>query len=603
MKRSGRRSLFLTLLCVFLSIIAPLYLLCFGIYRWGVNMTTNEILQSLRAQSTYFLETLADEIGRIRQLQYQCLNDTDLYYFVNAHPIMSTFDRFEALLALQNRLYLMANSSNYIEDVRVYIPHMNRMISSDKGVDRLSTEWVSIAMARADQSEAGIVYAEGRMYLCSAYPMFPADPESTPLYILITKLSSDNIRSLLLSFNLYEDGGTVLTNLEQSHSLRIGKSIGLPSLALGDDILSTENHVIEDEGGQPYIVVGAASEYLHMELYSYVSEEAVYGGLYQYRTLFSGFTVVALALALAFLWSANILVNRPIKRLIRSLQQVEQGRFQERIDHHSRDEFSYLYNAFNHMAESLETLIETNYRQRMLTQQAELRQLQAQINPHFLHNSFFILYRMAKDREYESIAEFLTYLSDYYRFITRNAQMEVPLREEARHAYRYAQIQTVRFHNRLSVDFRFPPDPYGDMMVPRLILQPLLENAFHHGLKDVTEDGRLWVWFERDGPHLIAKVEDNGAGLDDAAYAELAHRLADAGDGVESRGIINIHKRLQLKFGGGCGLRIIRPSAGGVRFELALPAAFPEAAAEKRAGGADRQMGGGGTDVPIAGGG
>jgi two-component system sensor histidine kinase YesM len=246
-----------------------------------------------------------------------------------------------------------------------------------------------------------------------------------------------------------------------------------------------------------------------------------------------------------------------------------------RIDIRASDEFGYLYDTFNNMAASLENLIEISYQQQILAQKAELRQLQSQINPHFLYNSFFTLYRMAKDKDYENITAFLTYLSEYYRYVTRNAQMDVPLEDEVAHAYRYAQIQTMRFGERISISFGELPQKYCGIMTPRLILQPLLENSLNHGLKDVSAGGRLDVSFVEENGRLAISVADNGSGIGEAALAGLRREMDSSGNSNGSRSevtaIVNIHKRLRLKFGEPYGLRLQNAEAGGLRIEVLIP--------------------------------
>jgi two-component system sensor histidine kinase YesM len=222
------------------------------------------------------------------------------------------------------------------------------------------------------------------------------------------------------------------------------------------------------------------------------------------------------------------------------------------------------------MVASLQNMIEVNFNQRMLTQQAELRQLQAQINPHFLYNSFFILYRMAKDEDYENITDFLMYLSNFYRYITRDAQIEVPLLDEVIHADRYAKIQSLRFKKRITVEFDNLPLEYEKLKVPKLILQPLLENAFDHGLKDVEKNGKLTVSFAENSDSFTITVQDNGEGMTGVAFSELLQRMN--GQHTETTGVVNIHKRLQLHFGNDYGLRVSQIESGGMCWEIVIPA-------------------------------
>jgi two-component system sensor histidine kinase YesM len=367
---------------------------------------------------------------------------------------------------------------------------------------------------------------------------------------------------------MYEKGGVVLSNSDQNYQSVVGNDIGLDMQIFEKNM---DDKTFRGSDGQKYILVNNYSDYLNMDLSSYVSERLIYNDLYHYRNLFFLFTGVAIVMVAAYLVAANMFVNRPIKLLVKSLVKVEQGELDVRIQHNSNDEFGYLYSAFNRMLDSLDEMIELNYRQKMLTQDAELRQLQSQINPHFLYNSFFILYRMAKDEDYENITEFLTYLSDYYRYITRNARGEVPLTDEVNHAQKYAQIQFIRFRKRLSIDFEDLPKQFNNLMVPRLILQPLLENAFNHGLKDVASGGLLKVSFEEKAGTLVIKVEDNGEGVGEEEFLHLQQRIEQTGDMEETTGLVNINKRLQLKFGKEYGLRLVQPETGGMCSELLLP--------------------------------
>ena len=120
-------------------------------------------------------------------------------------------------------------------------------------------------------------------------------------------------------------------------------------------------------------------------------------------------------------------------------------------------------------------------------QNIELKQLQSQINPHFLYNSFFNIYRLAKDEDYENLTCFTQYLGSYYQYITRSASDEVSLLDEYNHAKTYCNIQQMRFHNRLELKMAPLPEAFAGYRVPRLIMQPIIENAFEHGLKTVEK--------------------------------------------------------------------------------------------------------------------
>ncbi len=574
-----KRSVFSVIIIALVVVIMPLYMLGFGLYQWGHTLTNREITQSMYTRSTFFMNTLENEIRRIKQVHQECLNDDDLYYYANASSIMTVQERVKNLLAIQKRLNTVYDSSTYIADVILWMPQLPHMISAQRGVDPMKEDWEGLLQELVYDSASTLIEHEGELYLCAAYPANPRFSDIPPTYILAIRLSSEKIAEEMLGFNMYPESGTLFQLSGKDFRLLVGNDIGLDKKtadSFQDEKASgrmTFTRTLTSLSGDKFLAIRIPSAYLNGELYTYVPTEILYGELEHYRLLFILFTVIAGVLVGTYFWFTNRILNRPVKRLVAALTQVERMQLDVKIEHGGNDEFSYLYEAFNQMVASLENMMEINVRQRTLTQEADLRQLQAQINPHFLHNSFFILYRMAKDEDYENITKFLTYLSDYYRYITRNAKMEVELRAEDGHARSYMQIQLVRFRKRLSANFEPLPEAYAGLMVPRLILQPLLENAFGHGLRDVVEGGFLHVWYEPDEAAglLRVQVEDNGPGLTPEEKAALERKLdTQPHSETERTGIINIHQRVRARFGDGCGLSISTPPGGGVRFTLTL---------------------------------
>ena len=222
------------------------------------------------------------------------------------------------------------------------------------------------------------------------------------------------------------------------------------------------------------------------------------------------------------------------------------------------------------MLESTDRLIDQVYAQKILSQKAELKQLQSQINPHFLFNSLFILQRMVQNDEKENASRFAGYLGKYFRYVTRNAQDELPLEQEVEHARNYLEIQAVRFSNTKMV-FGELPERFKALTVPRLILQPILENAFEHGLSQISDAPGVSVRFSDDPDGLRIDVEDNGSGGDDDALIMLNERLELASDaGQESTGLINVARRINLKFGPPSRLSVSRGNMGGWQVTLFL---------------------------------
>jgi len=221
------------------------------------------------------------------------------------------------------------------------------------------------------------------------------------------------------------------------------------------------------------------------------------------------------------------------------------------------------------MLTKLQALIDQDFKQKLMMQKAELKQLQSQINPHFLYNSFFILTSLARTGDLERIERFTIMLGEYFRFITRNGEDNVKLAEEIKHSRMYTEIQNLRFSRRIRVQFDELPKEMEDIRVPRLIIQPLVENAYEHSLEKIAEDGKLRVSFESEPAESRIIVEDNGEMIETEINA-LRERLANANEAHEVTGMINIHRRIVLIYGEGSGLILSRSELNGLKVTVRI---------------------------------
>ena len=199
-------------------------------------------------------------------------------------------------------------------------------------------------------------------------------------------------------------------------------------------------------------------------------------------------------------------------------------------------------------------------------EKAELSALKAQLQPHFLFNTLNAVIALVRARENEVAAEALMTLSDLLRATLRtSAATEVRLEEELDFTRQYLGIERLRFGDRLTVQLD-DANGLGDMMVPTFLLQPFVENAIKHGLRDRREGGVIAVSFGRDDTHLRVQVADNGVGMPD----DVADRAPGGGGG--GTGLANARARLDHMYGGHASLRLGTPSTGtGTVVDITLP--------------------------------
>jgi two-component system, sensor histidine kinase YesM len=575
-----KNSIFMRIIITFVAILLPLYMLGIFIYNSSQSSVREEISSSMISQVTFYMDGLEKEVQRILYLEYDMINDTNLDRLSAIPEAMSDIDKMQAIKNLQNRLEAVRSSSMYISNLTVYIPSINRTIT-DRGVDELDlASYEELISTYNPLTE--IQYMKDSPVILTESP-FMDNITQKPMFIFKLELSRQAFADALQQFNKYAGSGSFLINSQTK------KNIGTSNIAtevesqIIDRLQSGQQGILPMENNSRTVrgmYIYTKSAELGMTLAMYVPEDVVFEPIRQYQKWFWIFTIAAAAIIVIFSLSMYRFIHKPLIELVGAFEKVEEGDLNIAIEHHHKDEFRYLYRRFNAMVENLGTLIKQVYTMKILTQKAELKQLQSQINPHFLYNSFFILHRRIKSGDYDNAMAFSQQLGNYFRFITRSADDEVPLEREVEHAHIYADIQTIRFSSRITVEFGTLPEDCRNIAVPRLILQPIIENAFEHGLENKVSGGLLRIDFERmaeifaqsaentrDQGNMSVSivVEDNGENLEDAELERLQAALSDGESQVESTGIINIHRRLRLKFGEGSGLAVSRSALGGFR--------------------------------------
>ena len=157
---------------------------------------------------------------------------------------------------------------------------------------------------------------------------------------------------------------------------------------------------------------------------------------------------------------------------------------------------------------------------------------------------------MARVNDCENISEFANILGNYYRFINYSNSREIHLKDEIEHCMNYIKIQSVRFKGRIKVDLNYDESNIKNINVPYLILQPIIENAYEHGLANVSNHGMINIDIRESGQYLLIQVEDNGKSMSDSELMALQEKLKNTDSDVETSGMININRRLKIKYGG-----------------------------------------------------
>lgn len=568
MKNTWKNTVFLRLFIMFVLIMSPICGIGITIYTWGIHAIQDEIYKSMVSQVTFYLKGLDTEIQRMKLLQYECTANDDLNKLTFAYQSLNNYDKSQAMLRLAQHLFVIKSSSRYIADVSVSIIKLNITISTNGGIMSMDKDELKLVKSPFIASPSRMMYRNGSFYLSVDYPISVKNMQKVS-YIIRIRLLEKAFMDDINQFNTYEESLSMMTSKTGDFLLVNGKSNYQKESMweqLEKEIKQSQTGTYHGKvNGRKYLAIYSTSDYLGLSLARYIPERVIFSWTNRYKIWIWIFSLVSLVIIILFFISVHRFIHKPLNNLVKAFKNVEGGDLKVNIEYLHNDEFRYLYRSFNAMVLNLSTLIDQVYKQKILMQNAELKQLQAQINPHFLYNTFFMLYSITKAEDYENVMSFLQQLGSYFKFITRNGEDQVPLEREVEHARTYTNIQNLRFSRRITIQFEELPEKYRHLKVPRLIIQPIIENSFKYGLEDKVSEGILQIRFREFRNFLCIMVEDNGNGMNSYDMITLKNVLANKEYGGEVTGIVNIHKRLQLKFGEKSGLVISNSEIGGLK--------------------------------------
>lgn len=579
----GKRRIpvFYRVLFIFIAVITPLFALSIIVNLNGQEDVKREIAQSMRARIDFYISTLDGEIKNIIKLQADLMANEDLRKLASDSQLADDFEKYKLVNNVRSKLLSMKQLSRYVGEASVYIPLINMKVTTGVLGDIPWDEYNHMKKLTISNYYRTARWGNGYFINIASNHVDPIRSTNVePMFIISIRLASQSIEGDLAQLSNEGSGGAALIS---------SNSYGLNLLAGGQFVFNKEilphlksflakNPVKEGmcgvgnltAQGQPYIVAYGKSRMLETALIAYVPEHKLLSSLRRYKIWIWVLSAITLIIVAFFsLWLKNW-ISKPLEKMVNTFRKVEKGNLDISVSYHGNDEFGYLYSQFNQLFQKLKQLIKQDYEHNILMRNAELKQLQYQINPHFLYNSLLIVNGLITMSDYECAQKLSQHLGSYYRYITRNSSDEVPLSREIKHALDYIEIQCIRFFNRVETQIGELPVELEEVPVPRLIVQPVVENSFNHGLKDKLQEGLLKLYYRINQQGFGIFVEDNGTEITDEKIIELSENLHSEQPGLERTGLMNVHRRLCILYGNESGVFLSRGQAGGLCVEIRI---------------------------------
>lgn len=282
--------------------------------------------------------------------------------------------------------------------------------------------------------------------------------------------------------------------------------------------------------------------------------------VYSIITLSTIFIITAIVLSLVI----SAMITRPINRLTKAMKNMAKGDFRGIVPIDSADEFGYLVLKFNEMREQIENLIEENYAVKIREKETQIMALNLQLNPHFLYNTLNIINWMAIKEGNDKISDIIMNLCHMLVYTVKNKQDMVSFKDDLHWLQCYVFIMSARYTDKFSVEYNIAEE-LNLTKVPKLFLQPFVENAIIHGFEDIVQGGRIKIeGLSKDGISCF-RVIDNGKGMSTDTVSYAGQRTSD------SIGISNVDQRIKLLFGSEYGVNITSVIGSGTQVEITLP--------------------------------
>ena len=285
--------------------------------------------------------------------------------------------------------------------------------------------------------------------------------------------------------------------------------------------------------------------------------------------------MLILASLMLCIFLANILakgIAGPIKRTSKAMQQFAEGDFSVRLPEGRRDEIGTMNSVFNQTIEKIEQLIKQVVEMETVNKDIEFQALQAQINPHFLYNTMDMINWMALQGQTDEISHAVQSLSRFYKLTLSRKKGISTIARELEHVTIYVQLQNMRYHDSIELITDIP-DELSEYQIPKLTLQPVVENSILHGiLEKESKSGTIVItgWMENED--IVLLISDDGVGISPEILSTILSGKGKSQSGGTNIAVYNTHRRLQILYGNNYGLTYSSKPGEGTDVEIRFPA-------------------------------
>ncbi|MGZ7443643.1 sensor histidine kinase [Paenibacillus sp. TH7-28] len=517
--------------------------------------------------------SIEEELERVEEVSYNIAVDPYIQkILLDLQANVEGYDFYRLEQKMGDALEKYVDPENYIASIYLYDSAGREFLAGDSS-NPLQQQDKELAFSQADQYEGKNYWLELAGY--------NGDLISVRLIRSYGNLNFENIGKLLVRVNL----NRIVSDLPKPH----GEIAGNIVITKGDGVFYSEKGMDDlkeyhfmANNAQGYSIEDIHGERTFVNHITTDFKDWTYWSLIPFNMMFSKITAAKYTLVLMFMFMFVFLISLgfnflrkitdPIQELAFTMQEVQRGDFQavnllnpSMVD---EGEVGILYRNFITMIHRIDELIQENFSKQLLIKETEFKALQAQINPHFLYNTLESVNWLAKINQQEQISNMVEALGHLMRYSTNFKQDFIIFEDEMEIVNSYLTIQKYRFDDRVDVQMDIPVY-VKKYKIPKLILQPLLENSFKHAVEPSVDLSVIKLQAYQEEDRLFIRIEDNGPGIDPLILQKVKEgKINPKGTGI---GLNNIDDRIKLYAGEQYGLSIENLSGKGTAITVVLP--------------------------------
>lgn len=524
------------------------------------------IEQEQQNRINYLSKNISDEFIKLKVTANMILKEEEVLELYSKYDFVNSYEKDKMLENIKRRCMELDNLNSFVAASTFYLPEKGLKIDSS-GFEIIGERAYDFVEISSEQEM--ITGKDGKSYIVErSRKNYLEDWEKDNILgIFVIELNTDLIQKELQLAKMME--GDILFLTGRQDDIVFFKTAEI-------DLQTIEANQKEDRlemNGEQYFLMYSMDGGNFFKLY-YLQDQTFLRLITQkmVTNIFIFIGAIVLTIFLAFLLFYKSVYHPLEILLVDAFDQIKQSNFSYRISLPEKESvFTNLYRNFNFMAERIDMLVSRELKQKILVNQANFKHLQAQINPHFMYNSYFLLYRMIKKGDKESSLLVCENLGKFFKYINRDQGENKSLTDEIAHARSYAVIQGFRYQNIIHVDFPELPEKYGYIEVPRLIVQPLIENVFKYVVSELDEEEEVYlrVKYEETEDQFLIRVENSGK-IEDAQLEEIRRKLKNQDENEDVTALMNISCRLNVFFNQQESVTVSRSQLGGLMVCLHL---------------------------------